>query len=60
MTPPRVFSAQLYSSLAEGVPLERAFEQAKLQVDLAGLDGDKAPILFTRRGVSATDLVFLS
>lgn len=56
----RSFSAQLYSSLAEGVPLDRAFEQAKLQMNLAGLDEDKTPALFVRRGVSASDLVFVT
>ncbi len=56
----RLFSAQLYSSLAEGVPLDRAFEQAKLQMNLAGLDEDKTPALFVRPGVSASDLVFVA
>jgi hypothetical protein len=56
----RLFSAQLYSSLAEGVPLDRAFEQGKLQISLAGLDDDKTPALFVRRRVSASDLVFVA
>lgn len=56
----RLFSAQLYSSLAEGVPLDRAFEQAKLQIGLGGLDEDKTPSLFTRRGESASGLVFVA
>lgn len=56
----RVFAAQLYSSMAEGVALPRAFEQARLQVNLVGLDEDQTPRLFTRRGISGDDLVFVS
>jgi hypothetical protein len=55
----RLFSAQLYSSLAEGVPLDRAFEQAKLQISLGGLDEDETPGLYTRRGMSGSDLIFV-
>jgi hypothetical protein len=54
----RTFSAQLYSSLAEGVPLGRSFEQATLQVSLAGLDEDDTPVLYLHGGVVANDLVF--
>jgi hypothetical protein len=56
----RAFAAQLYSSLAEGVPLERAFEQARLQISLAGFHEDKTPALFVRRGTRASDLTFTS
>ena len=56
----RLFSAQLYSSLAERVPLDRAFEQAKLQVSLGGFDEDKTPILFVRSGLSAGDMFFVA
>lgn len=54
----RTFAAQLYSSLAEGVPVDRAFEQARLQISLAGFREDKTPMLFVRAGKSAADLVF--
>lgn len=54
----RTLAAQLYSSLAEGVPLGRAFMQAALQVALAGQGEDATPRLFTRRGSLASDLVF--
>jgi hypothetical protein len=56
----RTFSAQLYSSLAEGVPLGNAFEQARLQVSLAGLPGDDIPSLFIRPGLKANGIVFAS
>lgn len=55
----RVFSAQLYSSLAEGVPLERAFEQARLQISLAGLNEDQTPRLFVRRGIDVATMRFV-
>jgi hypothetical protein len=54
----REFSAQLYSSLAEGVPLDRAFEQARLQISLAGHSGDTTPALFVRAGVDPKNLIF--
>ena len=44
----RVFAAQLYSSLGEGLDLARAFEQAKVQVQLASLPGFDIPRLFVR------------
>jgi hypothetical protein len=55
----RTFSSQLYSSLAEGVPLERAFEQAKLQISLAGFDEEETPSLFVGDNVVPTELVFV-
>lgn len=56
----RAFAAQLYSSLAEGVGLERAFGQARLQLTLSGFLEDKTPKLFVRRGVVAADVTFVS
>ena len=54
----RTFAAQLYSSLSEGVPLGRAFEQARLQISLAGLSEDTTPALFVRRGVDPMAVYF--
>jgi hypothetical protein len=54
----REFAAQLYSSLAEGVTLDRAFEHARLQMSLAGLAGEDEPELFVRRGIDAGDMAF--
>lgn len=54
----RTFAAQLYSSLAEGIPLDRAFEQSKLQMRFAGVSDDDVPALFTRAGVEPKGIVF--
>lgn len=54
----RTFAAQLYSSLANGVPLGRAFEQARLQISLSGLREDTTPALFMRSGVDPANVVF--
>lgn len=59
-TAARELAAQLYSSLAEGVALGRAFEQARLQVALAGLPEHQTPQLFLRRGVRADSIKFLT
>jgi hypothetical protein len=59
-TAAREFSAQLYSSLAEGVALGRAFEQARLQVAFAGSSEDQTPELFLRSGVRADSVTFLT
>jgi hypothetical protein len=56
----RTFAAQLYASLGEGVSLDRAFEQARLQISLAGLPEDTTPALFLRSGVDARNLVFIA
>jgi CHAT domain len=53
----RTFAAQLYASLAEGVPLGTAFAQAKLQVGLAGLQDGDVPELFVRPGADAMQFV---
>lgn len=55
----RVFAAQLYSSLGEGVTLSRAFEQARLQISLAGIPEDQTPKLFVKSGRSADNMVFV-
>lgn len=53
-----VFSAQLYSSLAERVSLDRAFEQARLQIALAGSSEDTTPALYLKAGVEAREMIF--
>jgi len=45
--------------LAEGVPLDRAFDQAQLQVSLAGLPDQQTPKLFVRDGGDAAGMVFV-
>ena len=54
----RGFASQLYPSLAEGVRLDRAFEQAKLALDLADLGDEDVPRLFLRHTVTASQIVF--
>lgn len=52
----RVFATQLYSSLAEGVELSRAVDQAKLAMKLDGIGEEHTPTLFTRRGVNPSGI----
>lgn len=52
------FAAQFYASLAEGIPLTRAFEQARLAIDLAGLPDDQTPALYVRTGVDGSSITF--
>jgi len=54
----RVFATQLYASLAEGVELSRAVEQAKLQMQLDGVGEDYTPRLYTRRGINPENIRF--
>jgi hypothetical protein len=56
----RTFSAQFYSSLAEGVDLFRAFEQARLQISLAGITEDDTPKLFVRPGLKPSTIAYVS
>ena len=55
----RSFAAQLYSSIAESLSLQVAFEQAKLQINLVGLREDQTPKIFSRPGVDIRNLVLL-
>lgn len=54
----RTFASQLYSSLAEGVDLDRAFAQARLQISLAGLPEDTTPAMYVRQGIDSKNLRF--
>lgn len=56
----RAFAAQLYSSLAEGVDLERAMRQAKLQISLSGLPDQDIPQLFVRTGMDPQAMTLLA
>jgi hypothetical protein len=55
----RAFASQLYSSIGEGQPLGIAFEQARLQVSLAGIPEDQTPALFTREGIDPNTILLL-
>lgn len=56
----RTFAVQLYASLGEGVPLRRAFDQARLQISLAGLAEEQTPQLYVKSGVDAAEIRFTS
>jgi hypothetical protein len=55
----RAFSKQLYSSLAEGVSVKRAFEQAKLRINLEGMSEEKIPALFAKVGLDSDRVVLI-
>jgi hypothetical protein len=55
----RLFSEQLYSSLAEAVPVGRAFEQAKLRINLEGIPEDQIPVLYSKPEVDPGTVVLL-
>ena len=54
------FASQLYSAIGFGLSLEKAFEQARVAIDLAGLPGSDTPELFVADGVSASDVVYVN
>jgi hypothetical protein len=55
----RVFASQLYGSIAFGLPLQKAFDQALLQVRLATGSSSGEPQLYTAPGLSASDIVLV-
>jgi CHAT domain len=55
----REFAAQFYSAIAFGKSVENAFEQGKLALVLAELEGDKIPELYTRPGIEPNDLILV-
>jgi hypothetical protein len=55
----KVFAGQFYNSLGFGRPVGEAFRQAKLQVELAGGDGD-GPQLFCAEGVDPEVIVLVN
>ncbi|MGD6966413.1 CHAT domain-containing protein [Rossellomorea vietnamensis] len=55
----REFAAQFYSAIAFGKSVENAFEQGRLALILAGLEGDEVPELYTRDGLEPNDIVLV-
>lgn len=55
-----VFAAQLYSSIGFGRSLKTSFDQAKAELLLEGISGENIPRVFTRDGIDANDMVFVS
>lgn len=52
----RIFAGQFYNALGFGISLLKAFEQAKLQVDLALPNAGGAPKLHVAAGIDAADI----
>lgn len=52
----KTFAAQLYSAIAFGMHLQKAFDQANLQVRLSLGTGSGDPRLYTTDGLSADDI----
>jgi hypothetical protein len=55
----RVFAAQFYSAIGFGRSVQNAFDQAKLQLVLQGIDEDKIPQLFVRAGIDANEIILV-
>lgn len=55
----REFAAQFYSAIAFGKSVQNAFEQGKLALILAGIDGDDIPELYTRDSIDPNQLVLV-
>lgn len=55
----REFAAQFYSAIAFGKSVQNAFEQGKLALMLAGIDGDDIPELYTRDSIDPNQLVLV-
>lgn len=55
----REFAAQFYSAIAFGKSIQNAFEQGKLALILAGLEGDEIPELYTRTGLEPNDIILV-
>lgn len=52
----KAFAAQLYSAIAFGLPLQKAFEQAGLQVQLSLGAGSGEPRLYAATGLDADEI----
>ena len=52
----RIFAAQFYSAIGFGRSVQQAFEQAKLELKLEGIQGAAIPELFARPGVDPNQI----
>ena len=55
----REFAAQFYFAIAFGKFVQNAFEQGKLALILAGLEGEKIPELYTRKGLKPNEIILV-
>jgi hypothetical protein len=56
----KVFAGQFYNALGFGLPLDKAFEQARGQVDLVLGATDGEPRLYTATGINAADVYLVA
>lgn len=56
----KIFAGQLYSAIGFGRSLESAFEQARLQVEIATGSVSGGPQLFARAGLSPAEIVLVA
>lgn len=55
----RVFAKAFYSAIGYGYSIARAFEKARAEVTLEGIDEEDTPELFTREGIDADEIVLV-
>jgi hypothetical protein len=55
----RVFSRRFYCTVADGGSIQQAFDDAKVELELHGIPESATPVLVSRRGVNAADVVLL-
>lgn len=56
----RVFSSQFYSSISFGLPVLKAFEQAKAALMLEGINEEDTPELFTKEGFDPNEIILVT
>ncbi len=54
-----VFAAQLYSSIGFGLPLQKAFEQARAMLMMEGIPEEGTPQLFVKVGIDANSIILV-
>ncbi|MDL2293561.1 CHAT domain-containing protein [Ruminococcaceae bacterium OttesenSCG-928-D13] len=52
----QVFAAQFYSAIGFGLPLQKAFDQAKSALLLEGIPEDNTPYLYVKDGLDASEV----
>ncbi|MFA9459017.1 hypothetical protein ACERJO_20015, partial [Halalkalibacter sp. AB-rgal2] len=55
----REFAAQFYSAIGFGKSVQNAFEQGKLALILAGLEGEEIPELYTRTCLEPNEIILV-
>ncbi|BCA79059.1 CHAT domain-containing protein [Desulfuromonas sp. AOP6] len=55
----RVFGAQFYSAIGFGLPVSKAFDQAKAAMMLEGIPEEDTPELFVKTGLNADEIILV-